>query len=305
MRVLNFGSINIDYVYRVDHFVQPGETEAALSHQVFAGGKGLNQSLAMARAGLDVFHAGKIGAEGHFLIEILEKSHVNVSRISISEEATGHAIIQVDKEGHNCILIHGGANRDITDEFIMEALSDFGLGDFLVLQNEIANIGRIMERAHQQGMKIVFNPAPFDKDVLSYPLNLVDIFILNEVEAASLVRAEQSRHSHLPLPSTQILEPKQAACELNLLFPSALIVVTLGSEGAMAIDKGREYFQPAFKVKAVDTTAAGDTFSGYFIAGLSEGLAVQKSLELAARAASLCVTRHGAADSVPYRIEIQ
>lgn len=289
MRVLNFGSLNIDYVYKVDNFLKPGETKAARSLDVFAGGKGLNQSLALARAGARVAHAGRIGAEGRFLVEKLEAAGVDASRVEISSNANGHAIIQVDERGRNCILLFGGANRDIDEAFIARALENFGAGDILLLQNEIASIPLIMAKAKARGMTIVMNPAPFDAGIASYPLGLVDIFILNEIEAADLAG---------------VGDPEAAAIALGARFPTAKIVVTLGSEGSLCVEGGRVIRQKAYKVKAVDTTAAGDTFSGYFLAGLLEGLDTASSLDLGARAASICVTRQGAADSVPARAEL-
>ena len=289
MRVLNFGSLNIDYVYKVDNFIKPGETKAARSLEVFAGGKGLNQSLALARAGAQVAHAGRIGAEGRFLAEKLQAAGVDASRVEVSSSANGHAIIQVDDAGRNCILLFGGANRDIDDAFIGRALEGFGPGDILLLQNEIASIPAIMAKAKARGMTIVMNPAPFDAGIAAYPLELIDVFILNEIEAADLAGVEN---------------PEAAALALGARYPAAKIVVTLGSEGSLCTEGGRTIRQKAYKVKAVDTTAAGDTFSGYFLAGLLEGLDTAAALDLGARAASICVTRKGASDSVPMRAEL-
>ncbi|MCX7023657.1 MAG: ribokinase [Spirochaetes bacterium] len=240
MRILNFGSLNIDYVYRLDAFVAPGETKAASSLTVNAGGKGLNQSIALAKAGGKVSHAGKIGPEGAFLLETLEKGGVDASLVERSEEATGHAIIQVDDEGRNCIIIHGGANRDIDGAYIGRVLSAFGPGDLILLQNEIASIPLIMKKAHASGIKIAMNPSPLGPEFSSYPLELVDIFIMNEIEAAGL--------SGEP-------EPERAAKVLLARRPEARIVITLGSEGAFYADSGTSLRRPAHRVKAVDTTA--------------------------------------------------
>ncbi|MHB0896331.1 MAG: ribokinase [Spirochaetales bacterium] len=290
MRVLNFGSLNIDYVYRVDNFLKPGETKAAQSLSVFAGGKGLNQSLALARAGADVAHAGKVGAEGAFLVGKLKAAGVDTSRIAISDQANGHAIIQVDDSGRNCILLFGGANKDMDHDFIARSLAGFGVGDILLLQNEISSISAIITAAKSQGMTIAMNPAPFDAEIEKYPLEMIDVFILNEIEAADL--AGES-------------DPEQAAARLGKRFPKAKIVVTLGAEGSLCVADGETYRQKAYKVKAVDTTAAGDTFTGYFLAGLIEGMDVGRALDLGAKAASICVTRMGAADSVPLRSEVR
>ena len=290
MRVLNFGSLNIDYVYRVDNFLKPGETKAAQSLTVFAGGKGLNQSLALARAGVDVAHAGKVGAEGAFLVEKLRAAGVDTSRIGISGQANGHAIIQVDDSGRNCILLFGGANKDMDNDFIARSLAGFGAGDVLLLQNEISSIGAIITAAKNQGMTIAMNPAPFDGEIAKYPLDMIDIFILNEIEASDLV--DES-------------DPEKAAAVLGNRFPEAKIVVTLGAEGSLCVESGATFRQKAYKVKAVDTTAAGDTFTGYFLAGLIEGMDVGRALDLGAKAAAICVTRMGAADSVPLRSEVR
>ncbi len=290
MRILNFGSLNIDYVYRVDEFVKPGETKAAHSLSTFAGGKGLNQSLAMARAGLKVVHAGKIGAEGGFLVKTLQSGGVDTSRIETAKVATGHAIIQVDNRGRNCILLFGGANQDIDEAYIERALAGFGPGEMLVLQNEISSMPSIIAKAKTRGMTVAFNPSPYSNLVPSYPLELVDIFIMNEIEAADL---------------SGEADPEKAAHLLMRSFPQAQIVITLGEAGSMCAHKGEIVRQKAYKVQAVDTTAAGDTFSGYFLAGLVEGMDIAQALDLAARAASICVTRKGAADSVPWRRELK
>jgi ribokinase len=290
MRLLNFGSLNIDYVYRVDNFLKPGETKAALSRAVFAGGKGLNQSIALARAGLRPCHAGKVGAEGRFLVERLASEGVDVSRIEISSaSASGHTVIQVDDEGRNCILLFGGANREIDRACIDGALEGFGKGDFLLLQNELSSTADIIEAASRRGMTIAMNPSPCDAAVASYPLDRIGIFLLNEIEAADL---------------SGVFEPREAALALSERYPEATIVVTLGAEGSLCVRGGVLTAQRAYPVKAVDTTAAGDTFTGYFLAGILEGRPIPDALDFAARAASICVTRPGASDSVPLRAEL-
>jgi ribokinase len=290
MRILNFGSLNIDYVYRLDAFVAPGETKAASSLSVNAGGKGLNQSIALAKAGAKVSHAGKIGAEGEFLLEALEKSGVDASLVARSKEASGHAIIQVDDEGRNCIIIYGGANRDIDDAYVDRALSGFGAGDLILLQNEIASIPRIMRKAHERGLKIAMNPSPLGPEISGYPLELIDIFIMNEIEAAGL--SGQS-------------DPERAASALLAKRPEAKILITLGGDGELYADATTKLRRPAHKVKAVDTTAAGDTFTGYFLAAIGEGMSPDDAIELASKAAAICVTRPGAAPSIPTRAEVE
>ena len=182
----NFGSLNLDYVYNVDHFVRAGETISSSLLNTFCGGKGLNQSIALARAGAKVYHAGAVGNDGGALVKVLEDNNVDTSLIRIVDLPTGHAIIQRDPDGQNCILLFGGANQSITDSHIEAALSGFSKDDYLILQNEINNTKSIMKRAKDKGMKIVLNPSPMDEKIHALPLELVDIFIVNEVEAESL-----------------------------------------------------------------------------------------------------------------------
>jgi ribokinase len=236
-----------------------------------------------------VFHAGKIGEEGGFLVDTLQKGKVDTSLIVRSSVPTGHTIIQVDDSGRNCILLFGGANQDIEEAYIDSTLEKFEKSDILVLQNEISRIPMIIEKAKEKGLTIVMNPAPYTPSIQNYPLDSVNIFILNEIEAEGLSGSGN---------------PRQAIEILAARFPNAQIVLTLGEEGALWAHKDQQLYQPAYKVKAVDTTAAGDTFTGYFIAGMVEGLETKQALDLAARAASICVTRPGAADSIPWRQEV-
>ncbi len=191
MKVLCFGSLNIDYTYKVDHFVKKGETLSSGSLQVFSGGKGLNQSIALARAGAETYHAGSIGEDGRFLLEQLQDAGVDTRYVTVLETVrTGNAIIQNDKEGDNCILLYGGANQAVTTDQADAVLEHFRKGDFLVLQNEINELAYIMERAHERGMKIVLNPSPMDEKIQGLPLGYVDYFMLNEIEASQILGQE-------------------------------------------------------------------------------------------------------------------
>lgn len=290
MKILNFGSVNIDHVYSVEHFVRPGETLSSLSYKTFSGGKGANQSIALARAGADVYHAGRIGNDGSWLRKKLEAAGVKTKYLDVCETPTGHAIIQVGKSGENSIILFGGANQTVDFKFADSVLGKFKMGDFLLLQNEISSIPHIMEKASGLKLKIVFNPAPMNKDVLSYPLELVDVFILNEIEGAELAGKSGTG---------KILN------EMKRKFPEALTVLTLGSKGVAHMENGRIVHVPACKVKAVDTTAAGDTFIGYFLASISKGVETGEAICNACRASALCVMRHGAADSIPTLGEVR
>lgn len=291
MKVLNFGSLNIDHVYEVDHFVRPGETLAGNAYRRFCGGKGCNQSLALARAGAKTFHAGRVGSDGLWLKDTLAASGADTSLVEIDGGPSGHAIIQVSRDGENSIILFGGANGKISEAQIKGAVSKFSRGDFLLLQNEINATPEIMRAAAEAGLKIFFNPAPMGKEVETYPLDLVDCLILNEIEGAGLAGGASN--------------PEEVLARLKKRFPKAATLLTLGSKGAVYSDKDGAMEVPAEKVKAVDTTAAGDTFIGYFLAGLAAGDTPEKSLKTACKAAAICVTRKGAADSIPWRKEIK
>ncbi|HAG68710.1 MAG TPA: ribokinase [Lachnospiraceae bacterium] len=298
MRVLNFGSLNIDYVYRVDHILVKGETESSFSRNIFAGGKGLNQSVALGRAGVNVFHAGCIGEDGRFMVELLNEAGVDTRFIKVlTDSPSGHTVIQNDKEGDNCILLYGGANIRVTKEQVDETLSEFIAGDYLVLQNEISELPYIIEKASEKGMVIVLNPAPMNENIQRLELSHVDYFILNEIEAAQLTAGSSDKPSS---------EPGEAELvnALGKEFPSARIVLTLGAAGSVYFDGKEIIRQGIYEVKAVDTTAAGDTFAGYFLAGITEGKPVKEALDMAAKASSITVTRPGAAPSIPLRNEL-
>lgn len=280
MKILTYGSLNLDYVYQVQHFVQPGETLSSQRLDIHCGGKGLNQSIAMAKAGGQVFHAGAVGSDGGALRCALEKSGVDTRNLlTLTEVPTGHAIIQVDETGQNCILLFGGANRQIPEEHREQVLESFGKGDYLVLQNEVNGNGDILRLAHEKGMTVVLNPSPMDNAVRTLPLECVDWFMVNEGEMKALCGGGPEA----------LLEK----------YPNANIVLTLGGRGSVCFAGGQKYTQGVFQVQAVDTTAAGDTFSGFFIAALSRGKQIPEALELASAAAAIAVSRPGAMDSIP------
>ena len=289
MNILNLGSLNIDKVYEVDHFVRPGETITSRSFKEFCGGKGLNQSVALASAGAKVYHAGKIGEDGLFLKTFLEKAGVDVSKIHVTEGPTGHAIIQVNQKGENSIVLFGGANREITEKDVGNILCEFNPGDYILLQNEISAMPEILRLASETNLNIVFNPAPMEPEVLRYPLNRVKYFIMNETEGEGFTGEK---------------EPEHIISKLLGTFPNTAIILTLGENGVWYADSEKRLFAPGEKVVALDTTGAGDTFVGYFVAELVAGLPVEKCLHTASRAAALCVTRPGAADSIPKKEEL-
>lgn len=296
MKVLCFGSLNIDYTYKVPHFVKKGETLASERLQVFGGGKGLNQSVALAKAGTEVYHAGSIGQDGMFLLDMLKDAGANTDFVKILDTVrTGNAIIQNDKSGDNCIILYGGANQAITREQVDEVMSHFESEDYLVFQNEINELGYIVEKAHEKGMIIVLNPSPMNEKILALPLDVINYFILNEVEAAQILGKEDKGEESW----------EQIADDLLKKFPQATIVLTMGSEGSVFKNQKETVCQSIYKVQAVDTTAAGDTFSGYFIGGILGGLSAKEAMDQASKASAIAVTRKGAAPSIPLLAEVQ
>ena len=289
MKVLSFGSLNIDYVYQIDHIVSNGETESTSGMRENCGGKGLNQSIALARAGVSVWHAGMVGNEGQLLIDACVKNGVNTDFIRMTKGRSGHTIIQVDKNGNNSIILFGGANRCMTETFIDEVINNFESGDMIILQNEINLLDVIIDKAFSKGMKIVLNPSPYDKALDECDLKKVSYFILNEIEGNQMTGEK---------------EPEKILAGIHEKYPDAKIVLTLGSEGSMYFDDGKIYRQGIYKVKAVDTTAAGDTFTGFFVASIIKGMKSEEGLSLAAKAAAIAVTKPGALDSIPALDEV-
>ena len=293
MRILNFGSLNLDYVYRVDHFVQPGETLSALSRTVKAGGKGLNQSVALARAGAPVCHAGCYGADGEGLKTLLEENGVNTESLLPVPEAQGHTVIQVSPEGENCILLYGGSNRCVPEEQIRRVIAAFSPGDWLVLQNEINALPLIVNLASARGLHIVLNPSPYNQALEEVDFGLLDWLLVNEIEAEQI---------------TGETEPDKVWEKLHSRYSRLSLLLTLGKQGSRAwqVKDGRVEAcrENAVSVRAVDTTAAGDTYTGYFLAGLVEGRPLQECMKLASRAAAVSVTRPGAAESIPWKKEL-
>lgn len=290
MKILNYGSMNIDNVYQMDHMIQPGETQMARAKHVFAGGKGLNQSIAIARAGGAVYHAGVAGEDGGILLDTLERGKVDTRCIKRMSGPSGHTVIQVDSNGQNSIIVFAGENMRVLPDDISRVLDGFEQGDLLILQNELDNSPLIMRMASQRGMTIVFNPSPVNDGLKDYPLECVNWFLLNEIEGKAL---------------TQETEPEKILASLREQYPSAGVVLTLGGDGAYCMRGAEILYQPAFPVQPVDTTAAGDTFTGYFVAGVSRGEELALVMKRAAKAASIAVSRPGAADSIPEAAEVE
>ena len=265
MKVLCFGSANLDHVYKVNHFTVPGETQGCLEYTVKCGGKGVNQAIAMSLAGNETYFAGIIGNDGTLLKDALVGKNVNIDYLKISNKPTGHAIIEVDQSGQNHILLYGGTNKEIDFEYIDEVLSHFSTGDVVVLQNEINNVPYIIDRCYEKEMKIFFNAAPYDESIQNYPIE-------------------------------QVLKQK---------YPHTNILFTMGKDGSRVLTNNEDVKVEAMKVNAIDTTGAGDTYIGYFVKGILEGFSLVESANLATKASAIAVTRFGAVDSIPSYDEVK
>ena len=290
MKICSFGSLNLDHIYRVGEIVRPAETISSLGTQDVCGGKGLNQSVAMARAGAKVWHAGNVGQDeaGQVLEAALRAEQIDTSLIRRLPVPSGHAIIQINAQGENAIIVFGGANQQVTQEQIDAVFAQFEPGDLLVLQNEVNCLPEIIRAAHARGMKIALNPSPITAALAQIPIELCDILFVNEIEAGQLCDTE-----------------KASLEQLAARFPHAMLVYTMGSRGASVYADGKTYHQDAIRVKAVDTTGAGDTFTGYFLAAIGEGMGIEDALLLATKAAAIGVTRPGASVSIPARAEVE
>lgn len=297
--IYNLGSINIDHLYRVPHLVRAGETLASTGYSRVLGGKGANQSFALARAGAQVTHLGAVGQGDGWAIELLRDSGVDVANIAeLASIRSGHAIIQVDDRGENCILLFAGANHAIPAEIPARALAGAGPHDWLLMQNECGDSAPSIRQALDLGLRVALNPAPMEAAVARLPLERIDLLFFNEGEARVLLQALGAA------PATPD-DPRLLLEHLQARYPRAEIVLTLGGQGALYAGQGQQLAQPAFTVPVRDTTGAGDTLVGYFLAARSAGAPPTQALRLAQAAAALCVQRAGAADSIPRRGDVE
>ena len=289
MKIVNFGSCNIDHVYKLEHIVVAGETVHSREAETFPGGKGLNQSIATARAGAKVYHAGCIGNDGELLQNVLSGSGVDLRYLKIVDCACGHAVIQVDDRGENAIFIFTGANGCFSIPYIDSTLDNFERGDILLLQNEINNNDYIIERASEKGMFIILNPSPINDAIKNIDLNKISCLVMNEIEGEALSGQKQ---------------PSKIISYFQKNYPGMKTVLTLGDKGCFYYDGEQTIYQSAYDVDVVDSTAAGDTFTGYFVAALSMGLPSRKIIERSCAAAAIAVSRAGAAPSIPTKDEV-
>lgn len=290
MKIYNLGSLNIDYVYSVEHFVSAGETLSSKNMEIFPGGKGLNQSIALARAGADVTHGAIIGKDGLFLLDIMKNAGVNTENIKVCDSSSGHAIIQVDKSGQNCILLFGGTNQMIDKSYIDSFLANADFGDILVLQNEISGLDYILETAHKKALQIVFNPSPLNDNIKKLPLSFVKWWFCNEIEGEALFGSNN---------------PEEIAENFIKKYPESNLILTLGKKGCLFKNKELTLTEPIYNIKTVDTTAAGDTFTGFFIGSISKGMCISEALKVATKASAITVSRMGASSSIPKMEEVE
>ena len=290
MKIYNFGSLNVDRVYGVEDFVRAGETILAKSLSFFPGGKGLNQTIALARAGANVYHAGCIGRDGAILKETLVENQVPLTYVKELDANGGHTALQVSESGQNAIIVYSGTNHMLTEEFIDEVMQTIEPGDYVLMQNEINLVPYIIRRAKEAGAVVALNPSPITKELTTYPLEMVDLFIVNEIEGEALTGEK---------------EPEKILRIFREKYPHAKIVLTLGSEGSCYQDEETFATQEIYKNTVVDTTGAGDTYCGYLLTCLMEGVPVKEALNMATAASSIAVSRQGAAPSIPKREEVE
>lgn len=289
MKILNFGSLNIDYTYKVDEFAKPGETISSNYFYRNFGGKGNNQSVALSKAGLEVYHAGSIGKDGLDFIDMLKQNNIHTDYINISNLPTGNAFIEVNNKGENRIVLYPGANYDISNDFVDRVLSNFNSGDYLFLQNEISNISYIIDKAYEKNINIIFNPSPIKDNLKDINLNKINYFVINELEGQTLSNKNTSR---------EILDT------LISLYPNSKILLTLGKKGSIYKDNNNEITMGIYENNVVDTTCAGDTFTGYFFANLLLGKTIEESLKYASKASSIKISREGASNAIPRKEEV-
>lgn len=290
MKMLVLGSMNIDKIYRVHDFVKPKETIHVCSLDTSFGGKGFNQAIALSRAGSNVAFAGVVGTDGVRFIDLLANEQVDTHLIRQSTGANGHTIIQVNDDGENCIMVAPGANAETDPDYIREVISQFSVGDWILLQNEIANVDYAIKCAHECGLNIAFNPSPYENGIAEYDLSAVQLLLVNEVEGEGL---------------TGTSDPALMLDILLNRFPQTAVLLTLGENGAIFADGCCErYHVDSVSCSVRDTTAAGDTFTGYFLTEYLQGNEIEYALETASMASSIAVSREGAAESIPKKSEV-
>lgn len=289
MKFLVFGSLNIDKVYSLKKLPEKGETLTCEKYEIHVGGKGLNQAVSLAKSGAEVYASGYVGADGKFLLDFLSSSGADTSLVKTTETFTGHAVIEVDSDGQNQMILFPGANREITQDYCDEVLQNFTAGDLVLMQYETSQVEYMVEKSHEKGLLVALNPSPFVEKLKSFDYSKIDYLILNESEGQSITGEKETK---------KVIEKLLTIC-------GGVVVLTLGGDGAVFADKNEYVFVPAFKVNAVDTTGAGDTFTGYFLTEFLNGNSAEKSLKIASAASAIVVGKSGAAETIPERKEVE
>lgn len=288
MKFLVFGSFNIDKVYLMGKLPEKGETLTCEKYEIHVGGKGLNQSVSLAKSGAEVYAAGQVGKDGQFLLDFLSSSGVNTELVETTDTFTGHAVIEVDSKGQNQMILFPGANREITSDYCDAILEKFSAGDLVLMQYETSQVEYMIEKAHEKGLLVALNPSPFVDVLKTFDYSKVDYLILNESEGQCITGEKETE---------KVVE--------KLLEVCGAVVLTLGGDGAVYADKNEYTFVPAFKVNAVDTTGAGDTFTGYFLNAILNGMKAENALKTASAASAIVVGKSGAAETIPSKEDVE
>ncbi|MCL2837416.1 MAG: ribokinase [Defluviitaleaceae bacterium] len=289
MKVLSFGSLNYDYVYSVPRIARAGESINSTNLEVFCGGKGLNQSVALSRAGIKVFHAGFVGPDGEKLIEACQQNGIDPRYILSVFEHSGNAIIQVSDAGENSVMLFSGANQCNTAGYVDSVISDFDAQEIILLQNDVNRTDYIIEKAYEKGMRIFFNPTPINRYADNCDLTKVDTLIVNEKEGAHISGEK---------------EEEKILAAIKAKYPKLKVLLTLGARGVIYQDNENIYRHRAYDVPFVDAAAAGDTFIGHFVGATLKGKDIPQALRLASIAAAISVTKKGAVNSIPTLSEV-
>ncbi|MFT8459531.1 MAG: ribokinase [Liquorilactobacillus ghanensis] len=298
-RVTILGSLNIDTTLKIEHFPLPGETVEAISKSSTAGGKGANQAVAAARLGAKTYFIGCVGQDssGKYLTAALAEEGIDTANILRDSKAgTGTANILLDKSGQNSIVIYGGANRRITAAQIQAAVNQLAASEFLVAQFEtsLEMTLKAFTIAHQQGVKTILNPAPAHK-IAPELLQVTDLIVPNEIESCLITGIKITDQDSME-------KTAQKFREMGI----ANLIITLGSRGVYYAIGDKSELVPAFKVRAVDTTAAGDTFIGALAAKLDSDFSnMAAAIKFAQKASSITVQRLGAQAAIPTLTEVE
>jgi ribokinase len=296
MSVLVFGSLNLDLVTYADKLPAIGETIVGEKLLKFPGGKGLNQAIAARRAGSEVLMVGSIGndADGDYLFNILKSENIDPKFITKTSEQTGIAVIEVSKSAENRIIIIAGANSKTRFSNEVLTSSPSVTVSLAQLETPIAEVAKFIHESKAAGKITILNPAPIQK-LDQQLLQDTDYLIANETEASFLIGS-----------AVEHLSKDEAVTIARQLQKngSKKVIITLGEQGSVYLDQEKELFIPAYKVKAVDTTAAGDAFCGAFATAISENKPVEYALKFASAAGGLAATKAGAVPSLPTQQEI-